>query len=82
MLGLAELAAGASREDAVERVRAGAELAAERGHSGLELRAAIALAELGEDDGRLRRVAARIGEGEATADVAAANALLHERTTR
>jgi class 3 adenylate cyclase/tetratricopeptide (TPR) repeat protein len=82
VLGLAELAAGATREDALERVRSGAELAAVRGHLGLELRCALALAELGEDDGRLRRVARAIGEGVATADVAAANALLHERTTR
>ncbi len=82
VLGLAELAAGGSRDDAVERIRAGAELAALRGHPGFELRAAIALAELGEDDGRLRRVLGAIGEGSGTADVAAANALLHERTTR
>jgi class 3 adenylate cyclase/tetratricopeptide (TPR) repeat protein len=82
VLGLAELAVGGSREDAAERVREAAELAAERGHTGFELRAAIALVELGEDDGRLRRVAGAMGEGVGTADVAAANALLHERTTR
>jgi class 3 adenylate cyclase/predicted ATPase len=82
VLALAELAAGGPRDSAVERIRAAADLAAERGHPGLELRSAIALAELGADDGRLRRVALAIGEGPLTADVVAANALLHERTTR
>ena len=58
-----------------------AELAAARRHLGLELRAAISLAELGADEGRLRHVLASMSEGPGTADVLAANALLHERTT-
>jgi tetratricopeptide (TPR) repeat protein len=82
VLGLAELAAGGPREAAVGRIHAAADLATARRHPGLELRAAITLAELGEDDGRLARVAGAIDEGLQTADVLAAHALLHERTTR
>jgi len=81
VLGLAELAAGGPRDAAIDRIRGAAELAAERGHPGLELRAAISLAELGADEGRLRHVLGSMSEGPGTADVLAANALLHERTT-
>jgi tetratricopeptide (TPR) repeat protein len=82
LLGMAELASGHPRDAAVDRIRSAAALAAERGHAGLELRAAITLAEFGADDGRLARLVATLTEGSATADVQAANALLHERTTR
>jgi tetratricopeptide (TPR) repeat protein len=77
LLGLAELATGGPRDAAMDRIQAAADLAAERRHPGLELRAAITLAERGVDDGRLARLAAMIRGG---ADVDTAHALLHERT--
>ena len=77
LLGLAELATGVPRDAAMDRIQAAADLAAERRHPGLELRAAITLAEHGADVGRLKRLAAMIRGG---ADVDAAHALLHERT--
>jgi hypothetical protein len=78
LLGMAELAAGHPREAAVERIRAAADLAAERRHPGLELRAAITLAELDADDGRLAPLAAMISGG---ADAVTAQALVHQKTT-
>ena len=81
VLGLAELAAGGAREAAIQRIRAAIDLAAARRHPGLELRAAVTLAELGEDDGRLARLLATLDEGSGTADVVAAHALLHARTS-
>jgi hypothetical protein len=82
VLGAAELAAGQPRDAAVARIRAAADLAADRQHPGLELRAAITLAELGQDDGRLARLAASFADGDTTADLEAARALLRERTAR
>jgi predicted ATPase len=82
VLGAAELAVGQPRDAAVARIRAAADLAADRGHPGLELRAAITLAELGHDDGRLARLAAAYAEGDTTADLEAARALLRESAAR
>jgi hypothetical protein len=83
VLGAAELAAGQRRDAAVARIRAAADLAAGRRHPGLELRAAITLAELGHDeDGRLARLAASFAEGDTTADLEVARALLRERAAR
>ena len=47
LLGAAELAAGRPRDAAVARIRSAFDLAAERGHPGLQRRAAITLEELG-----------------------------------